>query len=445
MSKQCSFEVIGTKCASCELIIERELKKIQGVRTVCVSHKDASICLEVNDEKELTADDLEAVLKEHGYRVGPAREGRAPLQLNLKRLGGIIVTVFALYYLLSRTGFLTYSPSVEGPSSLLAVFTIGLIAAFSSCTAVVGGLIAGFAATKAKANEHLGFAKKMAPHLLFNVGRLVGFTVLGALIGWVGQSLSLSTTVNGFFILVIAVIMLLLGINLVGVFSRSVFAVRPPRFLARRVHDLSKSKNPFIPFIAGAGTFFLPCGFTQSMQLYALSLGDPKTAALTMGVFALGTLPALLGIGAITSAAKGHILKKITSAAGALVIVLGISNIRNAAALLDLNIIPTTQAVSERAPVIIEGAEQVVTMNVSTGGYQPSTLTVVAGTPVRWDINGSNSMGCAGSLVMRAFNVSTRLKPGLNTVRFTPTKAGTYTFSCSMGMYRGTMIVTPAA
>lgn len=444
MPKQSSFEVLGTKCASCEIIIERELKKIQGVRNAHVSHKDACINLVLNDDKTITAEDLTAVLKEHGYRVRESQAARGPLQLDLKRVGGVLIVIFALYYILSRTGFLTYSPDVEGPSSLLAVFSIGLIAAFSSCTAVVGGLIAAFSSVKAKANEHLSFAAKMAPHAMFNVGRLVGFVVLGALIGWVGQSLSLSTTVSGVFVLGIAVVMLMLGINLVGVFSRPVFALRPPKFLAHRVHDLTHSKNPFIPFLAGAGTFFLPCGFTQSMQLYALSLGDPKAAALTMGVFALGTLPALLGIGAITSAAKGKILKQITSTAGALVIVLGISNIQNAATLLDINFASAKVVAPADVQVVMEGNEQVVKMSVSTNGYAPNVLTVVAGTPVRWDITGSNSMGCASSLVMRAFNVSARLNAGSNTVRFTPTKAGSYTFSCSMGMYRGTMIVTPS-
>ena len=42
------------------------------------------------------------------------------------------------------------------------------------------------------------------------------------------------------------------------------------------------------------------------MQLYAMSTGSPITGALTMGVFALGTAPGLLGVG-LTSIVKGSL------------------------------------------------------------------------------------------------------------------------------------------
>jgi plastocyanin domain-containing protein len=75
--------------------------------------------------------------------------------------------------------------------------------------------------------------------------------------------------------------------------------------------------------------------------------------------------------------------------------------------------------------------------------YLPNTLTVVEDIPVQWDIYGADFMGCADTLVMRQFGVNTYLKSGPNTVEFTPTKTGQFTFSCSMGMIRGTMNVIP--
>ena len=83
-------------------------------------------------------------------------------------------------------------------------------------------------------------------------------------------------------------------------------------------------------------------------------------------------------------------------------------------------------------------------MNVTSyGTYEPDTLTVSEGIPVVWNITGADFIGCASTLVLPAFGVSTTLRPGPNTVTFTPTKAGRYTFSCSMGMVRGTMNVVP--
>lgn len=445
MSKQYSFSILGTKCASCEIIIERQVKKMSGVRNVHVSHSNATLSVFAGDAAEITVEALNNILQPHGYRVLPPQEARPPLTLDLKRFGGMVVAIFALYMVASRFGLLSYSPQVEGPSGLGAVFGIGLIAAFSSCTAVLGGLLAGFAATRAKQSEGLTISKKIAPYLLFNAGRLLGFIALGAVIGFVGKSVALSPTANGLFVLGIAAVMLVLGINLIGIFSRPVFVPRAPRFLSHRIHDLTHSSNPIVPLLAGAATFFLPCGFTQSMQLYALSLGDPKAAALVMGVFALGTMPALLGISAATSLAKGAALQKMTRAAGAMVMVLGISNGQNALALLDWQWLPQREATAV-ASTSVEAGEQVVTMKVTSAGvYEPSVLAVQAGVPVRWDIYGDTYMGCGNTLVMRAFGINAALKTGLNQVRFTPNKPGRYAFSCAMGMIRGTMIVKPSS
>ena len=49
--------------------------------------------------------------------------------------------------------------------------------------------------------------------------------------------------------------------------------------------------------LVGAATFFLPCGFTQAVQIYAISTANPLTAGLVMATFAVGTTPGLLALG----------------------------------------------------------------------------------------------------------------------------------------------------
>lgn len=60
----------------------------------------------------------------------------------------------------------------------------------------------------------------------------------------------------------------------------------------------------FTPLIVGFATFFLPCGFTQSMQVAALSSGSFASGLAIMLAFALGTLPmlALLSFGSASFA-----------------------------------------------------------------------------------------------------------------------------------------------
>src|SRR3990167_11148888 len=94
-----------------------------------------------------------------------------------------------------------------------------------------------------------------------------------------------------------------------------------------------------MPFLVGVATFFLPCGFTQSMQIYTLTTGNFLTGALIMSAFALGTFPVL----ALLSFSSLSIHKKAQSGiffktAGLIVIFFGIFNLINS--LASVGIIP---------------------------------------------------------------------------------------------------------
>jgi hypothetical protein len=80
--------------------------------------------------------------------------------------------------------------------------------------------------------------------------------------------------------------------------------------------------------LLGALTFFRPCGFTQTVQLFALSTGRPATAAVVMALFALGTAPGLLGLGSMTSLARGHPARTSFAVAGVAVLAFGFVNAR---------------------------------------------------------------------------------------------------------------------
>ena len=71
--------------------------------------------------------------------------------------------------------------------------------------------------------------------------------------------------------------------------------------------------------VAGALTFFLPCGFTRTVQVFALSTGRPATAAAVVALFALGTLPGLLGLGGVTAFARGPAAQALFAVTGVVV------------------------------------------------------------------------------------------------------------------------------
>jgi len=445
------FSIRGMHCASCEIVIEDELKKLTGIISASVSHARGEAVLDCDEGARIAPADLTRACVPHGYtfhatetlkNASTNTAGELPVWI---RLGGVAVILLALFMILDRMGFFRFSPSVDNPSGFAGVFAVGLIAAVSSCAAIVGGLLVAVSVKYAQRHPNANRAHKLRPHLLFNTGRLVGFAAFGAALGWIGQGISLSPGVNGFLVLVLGIVLVGFGVNLMRILPKNLPVPKPPKSLARLIHRFTESEHPAVPFFLGAATFFLPCGFTQAMQLYALSLGDPLQSAAVMSVFALGTLPALLGIGAFTSVAKGRTLTRFGQIAGAFILVLGIANFQNGAALLDWRLpSPTLKTAPAVLAPVPQNGRQTIAMNVTSyGTYEPAALTVVENIPVVWNITGADFMGCASTLVLPAFGVSAYLRPGPNTVTFTPTRIGCYTFSCSMGMVRGTMNVIP--
>jgi sulfite exporter TauE/SafE len=84
-----------------------------------------------------------------------------------------------------------------------------------------------------------------------------------------------------------------------------------------------------MPFLMGAFTFFLPCGFTITAQGLALISGNAIQGALIMTLFALGTLPTLLfiGLSSVKFLQKPHLSEKFLKIAGVLVLFFALYNI----------------------------------------------------------------------------------------------------------------------
>lgn len=86
------------------------------------------------------------------------------------------------------------------------------------------------------------------------------------------------------------------------------------------------------------------------------------------------------------------------------------------------------------------GEVQLVTLSIKNGNYYPPIVHVKAGQPVKIMID-SSVQGCYKSFTIRQLGLSKNFASTSDSLTFTPTKAGTYGFSCSMGMGTGTLIV----
>ncbi|MEK7514801.1 MAG: sulfite exporter TauE/SafE family protein [Patescibacteria group bacterium] len=330
-----TFHLNGMRCKSCAALSETligELPEVSHIRA-SLDTKTITVTGDFGDKQpQHIAEDLTAVMQPHGYTVSlvqeahQARWGDFALALPF---AGIFVGVFILLQSMGVVNWVNASEVGYGTA-----FLIGAIASISTCMAVVGGLVLSLSTHFAQEGE------KMRPQLLFHVGRLISFFVLGGVIGMVGASFQLGATGTFLLGMIVALVLMILGLNLLDVFPWA-RKLQPslPAFFGASVQKTRALHSSIFPLVAGVATFFLPCGFTQSMQIYTLSVGGFMAGGLTMLFFALGTLPvlALLSFGSL-----GVRTKKQSSVffktAGLVVLFFGILNAINS--MVALGVLP---------------------------------------------------------------------------------------------------------
>ena len=93
---------------------------------------------------------------------------------------------------------------------------------------------------------------------------------------------------------------------------------------------------------------------------------------------------------------------------------------------------------NDNFPPIVDG-KQIVKMNASSAGYNPSYLKVRAGIPIKWEITDTGTSGCTNAVISKdLFDGQIILSEGeISTKEFTISKPGKYKFSCWMGMVSG--------
>lgn len=101
-----------------------------------------------------------------------------------------------------------------------------------------------------------------------------------------------------------------------------------------------------------------------------------------------------------------------------------------------------TRRARNRAYLSPDGYQEVcVTIN---GKYRPNTLEVRQGIPVRIRFLRQENNPCSERVVFSAFGIDRRLPAFRETLlEFVPSAAGTFLFTCQLGMYRGKLVVTP--
>lgn len=439
-----TVSIKGMHCRSCEILIEDELKSIKGVSSVDISHRTGSATIHYQG-KHLNHGDVIHAVKQAGYELG-TNEKLPFFSQNSQDYSELFVGMVILiltYFIAKELGIFNINLVASNNfKSLPVVLLVGLTAGVSTCMALVGGLVLGVASRFAQENPAATPSEKFTPHLYFNAGRIASFFIFGGVIGFIGSFFQLSPVFMGILIILVGVSMIYLGLQLTNIFPKLTgSSITLPKWISKTLgistHQTSEYSHKSA-LTLGALTFFVPCGFTQAIQLYAMTTGSFVTGALTMAVFAIGTTPGLLSLGGLTSFIKGKSSGLFFKIVGLTVIVMAIFNIGNGLTLAGVKKSAPTNTVQAQDPnVKMENGIQVIHMEQNAQGYYPNTFTVKKGVPVKWIVKSVYPYSCASSLMVQKLNIRTTLTEKEQVFDFTPKESGEIPFSCSMGMYSG--------
>lgn len=432
----------GLTCVACQNIITEEGEQVSRVKSVKVDLKTQTAEVEYDGE-DFPWQAFQAKIEALGYGVALEKSKLLPQKkkVTLEQWFYAILVVLALYLVyryLQWIGLLNWLQLDTNTINQTSSFFIGVVASLSSCLMVVGAVVLSFGATYPTAGR--GKFAQSKPHLLFHLGRLATFATGGGILGLIGSWFSLSSAWFSYLTILVALILVALALNILDFLPPlTKFGLHLPKVIFKPWNKLKNSQHYLAPLVLGFVSFFLPCGFTQSMQLFALAQADFSLGAMTLFLFALGTMPVLFVLGFASSKIMSLRSVVLEKALGLIILLFAFYTLL--AGLSHYGFGLPFFYKNQNLAVVSQDNVQVINMAVTYSGFEPNIFKLKKDVPVRWLIDGQQISGCTNQIIVPDLKITKDLVAGLNTVEFTPTKAGKINFSCWMGMVRGQFIV----
>ena len=291
-------------CKACETLARHTCDDTHWIECKRVSHRNW--LLEVTIDNSKSEKKLIKEMKKHWYIYShkPVKLVwwlKALSQNDIIQIIWIIVIVSTLRFVsgqLWRTDSLM--TIVWGTWYVTAILT-GLVASVSTCLAVTWWIVIWFSNY---VDDEQTTQKHIWVQLLFQVWRIWWFFIFGSLLWLLGDAISISLNVTIVLSMIVAVLMLYLGGQMLRLLPPlSHWWINMPSSRSNKLHT---HNHPRIAPLIGALTFFIPCWFTQGMQLLALWSGSRIVWWVTMALFALGTAPILFAVWLWSSWVKDH-------------------------------------------------------------------------------------------------------------------------------------------
>jgi sulfite exporter TauE/SafE len=204
------------------------------------------------------------------------------------------------------------------------IFLIGLLGSMH-CIGMCGGFVAMYSL---KRPDH---EASLPAHLLYSLGRVTTYTLLGGVLGALGSVASYlgrHRGIPGAVLLAAGGFMVLMGLNLAGLLGRSGFfqdiGATEGTLFRKAIRRVLGLESIWSTFLLGLVLGFLPCGLLYPILISAAASGGFLSGVKIMLAFGLGTMPAMLSFGYLVSRIRPHLRLFLYRIAAALIVLLGL-------------------------------------------------------------------------------------------------------------------------
>ena len=341
----------------------------------------------------------------------------------------------------------------------LPMFATGLVTSVH-CVAMCGTLVLTYTMRDGSQGS---WGVRMGTHATYQGAKVLSYMAVGLLLGLLGSAVDIGG-IRGWVTIAAGLFMILLGLNLTGVFPWLNYLIpRPPKALVRAIAKTRKKAvdeseeggyHLVTPLIFGLLTGLMPCGPLQAAQLYAAGTGSPSRGLVAMLGFGLGTMPLMLAFGTVSSMLTGAFKRRMMYVAAAIVMVLGLVMLNRGALIVGSPV--TFQTVQEafigvpeqELAELTRGSDGVAEVNLTIRNvrFEPSTIALPQSEPVRLIVDRQEDAACSDEIRIPQLGVFEELPPFATTViDLPPAAGGRYTLTCGMGMMSGVVVVGAAA
>jgi sulfite exporter TauE/SafE len=149
--------------------------------------------------------------------------------------------------------------------------------------------------------------------ILYNLGRVVTYSIMGLIIGLIGQKINLAGYQQ--IVSIVLGVMILIAVLLPARIKKIFIQLKPVQIITKKLQStigvLFRQGSQDSLFAIGVLNGFLPCGFVYVALAGAVALGNLEKSILFMTLFGLGTIPAMFSASIVTNLFGQNFRKKV--------------------------------------------------------------------------------------------------------------------------------------